>query len=570
MNCRARRAETISFGSKKQAETVAIGTSKQAKTIQKHEAETMLSSVRSLPKRRDRDDECNSQVELIRAFGDRVKRNSILAYDDNGDPADEAAESLSLGETESTTSTASRQPHRLNSEARYIVTSFSDGGCGVEASNSSIDSIKGEGKGIKTQEPQISTEPATAKQRLAKQSLTKPTKVKSTSVSKDERRGTGKGVLNGRWKGASEGPGKNQKKDPNSGERNGVVRGIIKSVRSFDSNKVIGEVRDLAQKRGVLLSAAIHYVKKTVRKESQPEKSFSTVISDEDCAGDGSKDVSRSPEGGGVGGAYDEEEKLEYGVTDYMISSTAFRLGSMSTALTKVCGERKSADDEPEDIERSTSIATTLSTIDTAVKNNLQQEHSSDIINKEDDVDTETSCSYFSGSLLSNKSAEEEGDIDNLVCASACFRMNTSAKKKKQAQPEASVSNDEEYDRDTLASYPADEVREMLVVVPLVRKTISSITRSEEYNDMDSLLVEKFERHSARFNEEAVVFVYNGAESAANAPYFRRRRRLQQPAAVANDDEGCIAVQLDAVSESMEVVMNSLEMLLGRFWPVYD
>ena len=570
MNCRARRAETISFGSKKQAETVAIGTSKQAKTIQKHEAETMLSSVRSLPKRRDRDDECNSQVELIRAFGDRVKRNSILAYDDNGDPADEAAESLSLGETESTTSTASRQPYRLNSEARYIVTSFSDGGCGVEASNSSIDSIKGEGKGIKTQEPLISTEPATAKQRLAKQSLTKPTKVKSTSVSKDERRGTGKGVLNGRWKGASEGPGKSQKKDLNSGERNGVVRGIIKSVRSFDSNKVIGEVRDLAQKRGVLLSAAIHYVKKTVRKESQPEKSFSTVISDEDCAGDGSKDVSRSPEGGGVGGAYDEEEKIEYGVTDYMVSSTAFRLGRMSTALTKDCDERKSADDEPEDIERSTSIATTLSTIDTAVKNNLQQEHSSDIINKEDDVDTETSCSYFSGSLLSNKSAEEEGDIDNLVCASACFHMNTSAKKKKQAQPEASVSNDEEYDRDTVASYPADEVREMLVVVPLVRKTISSITRSEEYNDMDSLLVEKFERHSARFNEEAVVFVYNGAESAANAPYFRRRRRLQQPAAVVNDDEGCIAVQLDAVSESMEVVMNSLEMLLGRFWPVYD
>jgi hypothetical protein len=507
---------------------------------------------------------------LIRAFGDRVKRNSILAYDDNGDPADEAAESLSLGETESTTSTASRQPHRLNSEARYIVTSFSDGGCGVEASNSSIDSIKGEGKGIKTQEPLISTEPATAKQRLANQSLTKPTTVKSTSVSKDERRGTGKGVLNGRWKGASEGPGKSQKKDLNSGERNGVVRGIIKSVRSFDSNKVIGEVRDLAQKRGVLLRAAIHYVKKTVRKESQPEKSFSTVISDEDCAGDGSKDVSRSPEGGGVGGAYDEEEKIEYGVTEYMISSTAFRLGSISTALTKDCDERKSADDEPEDIERSTSIATTLSTIDTAVKNNLQQEHSSDIINKEDDVDTETSCSYFSGSLLSNKSAEEEGDIDNLVCASACFHMNTSAKKKKQAQPEASVSNDEEYDRDTLASYPADEVREMLVVVPLVRKTISSITRSEEYNDMDSLLVEKFERHSARFNEEAVVFVYNGAESAANAPYFRRRRRLQQPAAVANDDEGCIAVQLDAVSESMEVVMNSLEMLLGQFWPVYD
>ena len=573
MNCRTRRAETISFGSKKQAETVAIGTSKQAKTIQKHEAETMLSSVRSLPKRRDRDDECNSEVELIRAFGDRVKRNSILAYNDNGDPADEAAESLSLGETESTTSTASRQPNRLNSEARNIVTSFSDGGCGVEASNSSIDRIKGEGKGIKTQEPLISTEPATAKQRLAKQSLTKPTTVKSTSVSKDERRGTGKGVLNlnGRWKGASEGPGKSQKKDFNSGERNGVVRGLIKSVRSFDSNKVIGEVRDLAQKRGVLLSAAIHYVKKTVRKESHPEKSFFTVISDEDCAGDGSTDVSRSPEGGGVGGANDEEEKIEYGVTDYMISSTAFRLGSKSTALTKDCDERKSADDEPEVIERSTSIVTTLSTFDTAVKNNLQQEHSSDIINKEDDVDTETSYNYFSGSLHSNKSAEEEGDIDNLVCASACFHMNTSDKKEKQVQPETSVINDEEYGRDTVASYPADEVREMLVAVPLVRKTISSITKAEDYNDMDSLLVEKIERHSARFNEEAEVFVYNGAESAADAPYFRRRRRLQQPAAVDNDDEGgCIAVQLDAVGESMEVVMNSLEMLLGRFWPVYD
>jgi len=551
MNCRTRRAETISFGTKKQAETVAIGTSKQANIIQK-QAET-TSSVRSLPKRIDRDDECNSEVELIRAFGDRVKRNSSIAYDDNGDSADKAVESLSLGET----STASRQLNRLNSEARYIVTSLSDGACGVEASKSSIDIIKGEGKGIKTQEPLISTEPATAKQRLAKQSLT------------DERWDTGKGVLNGRWKGASEGPGKGQKKDLNRGERKGVVRGIIKSVRSFDSNKVIGEFRDLAQKRGMLLGAAINYVKKTVGKDIKPEKSFSTVISDEDCAGDGSKDVSRSPECGGVGGAYDGEEIIEYAVTDYMNSSIAFRLGSMSTALTKDYDERKSADDEPEDIERSKSIGTTLSTIDTAVKKKLQQEDSSDIINKEDDVDTEMS-SYLSGSLLSNKSAEEEGDIDNLVCASACFDMHTSAKKKKQVQPEASVRKDEGHGRDTVANYPADDVREMLVVVPLARKTMSSITRSEEDNDMDSLLIEKFERHSARFNEEAVVFVYNSAESAAAAPYFRRRRRLQQPAAVANYDEGCIAVQLDAVGESMEVAMNSLEMLWGRFWPVYN
>jgi hypothetical protein len=561
MNCRTKRAQTISFGTKKQAETVVIGTSKQAKTVKK-QAET----IRSLPKRRDRDEECNSEVEFIRAFGDRAKRNIFIAYNDNCDPTDKAAESLSLSETESETSTASTQLNRLNSEAPYIVTSFSDGGCGVEASNSSIDNIKGESKG-KTQEPLISTEPTITKQRLAKQSLTKPTTVKSTSVSKDERRGTGKGDLNGRWKGSSEGPGKGQKKDLNRGEIKGVVRGIIKSVRSFESKKIIGKVRDLAQKRGVLLSAVIHYVKRTVGKELQPENTFYNVISDKDCSDDGSKDVSRSPECGGVGGAYDEEEKIEYGVTNYMISSTAFRLGSMSTSLKKDWDERKSANDEPEDIQRSTSIATTSSTIDTAVKMKPQQEDSSDIINKEDDVDSEMSYSCFSMSLLSNKPAEEEGDIDNLVCPSLCFHMNTSAKKKKQVQPEASVGNDEEYDHDPVASYPADEVLDMLIVVPLARKTMSSITRSKE-DDMDSLLVEKFGRHSARFNEEAVMFVYNGAESAAAAPYFRRRRRLQQPAAVANDDDSCIAVQLDALGESFDVVINSLEMLWGRIWPV--
>jgi hypothetical protein len=553
MNCRIRRAETISFGTKKQAENVSFATNKQAKAMKKH-AET-ISSVRSLAKREDRDEECTTEIESTRAFGDRVKRNSFITCDDNGDPTDEAAESLSLGETESTTSTTSRQLNRLNSEAHYVVASLSDGGFGVEANNSSIYDIKGGSEGIKTPVPLISMETVTGNPTLAKQTSAKITIVKSTSVSKDEGRGTRKGVLNGRWKGPSEGLGKGKDEDLNKGERKGVVRNIINNVRSFNSNKVIGEVRNLTEKRGVLLRGAIHYVKKTVGKELQPEKSFSTVILDEDCASDRPKNVSRLPECGGVGGAYDKDEKIEYGLTDYMVSCTAFRFGSMSPALTKDCGERKSADDEPQDIERSTSIATTLSTIDAAVKKKQQQEDSSDIINEEDYIDTEMSYIYFS------ESDDEEEDFNNLLsCASACIHMNTNAKKKKQVQPESSVSNDEECDRNTGVNYPAEEVREMLVVVPMVRKTIPPITRSEE--------VEKYEHRTARFNEEAVVFVYNDAMSAAAAPCFRRRRRLQQPAAVADDDEGCLAVQLNAVGESIQVVIDSLGMLLGRFWPV--
>ncbi|KAL3807561.1 hypothetical protein ACHAXA_001430 [Cyclostephanos tholiformis] len=476
MNCRTRQAETISFGTKKQAETISVGTNKQAEATSsetKNQAKAD-SFVISTPERRDRD-----------------KKFGGTTY--------EAEESLSLG-TESTTSTESRQLQRLSSDVRYILASLSD----VEASSTSIDKIKGKRNGIKTTNPQIATEPATAK---------------PTSLKKDEGRGTWKGVISGRGKGLSI----SQRIFGNKIHSKGKIKSVVKSKNkicsggssslatadlpktstkaSADATTRMNETlakktfrglktsaRNLTEKRGmVLLSATINRVKKKASEEVQPGTTFYTVIT-EDCRGNGSMDATWTPECGGA---------------------------RISLAQTKDPDEAKSINDESLSIERSLRIVSTSLVSDES-----------------------------SNSILSTSEP-------------ACRAMDTDAKRGKQVQPES------------LASYHDDDIAERFVTIPMTMRKVSSISRiSDNDDDMDSLVDEKYERQSARFNEEAEEFVYNRSKSAA-AKYRRRRRRLRQPAAVyrrhslfANDDKGFLAVQIDALNESMEAVMNSMETVL--------
>jgi len=212
----------------------------------------------------------------------------------------------------------------------------------------------------------------------------------------------------------------------------------------------------------------------------------------------------------------------------------------MSPALTEDREEPISVCNKAQDTERSLFIASTLSAIDSAAKKKQQQEDSTAAsTTQEEDED-------------SIKSLPEEDIL--FLGSSACFTINTDPKEKKQVHPDSSVSSDEEDNHDTVVSYPPDEV--------------SSITRSsEEDNGMDYLEVEKYERYSARFSEEVEEFVYNGAKSTAAGRCRRRRRRLRQPAVVADYDEGCLAVQLDAVGESMEVLMDSVDTFCDKIWP---
>jgi hypothetical protein len=79
---------------------------------------------------------------------------------------------------------------------------------------------------------------------------------------------------------------------------------------------------------------------------------------------------------------------------------------------------------------------------------------------------------------------------------------------------------------------------------------------------MDFHVDEKYERHSAQFSEEEEESVHNGSESSAAAKYRRRRRRLREPASCTDDVEGCFALPIDVVGESMEAVSSSMETML--------
>jgi hypothetical protein len=100
----------------------------------------------------------------------------------------------------------------------------------------------------------------------------------------------------------------------------------------------------------------------------------------------------------------------------------------------------------------------------------------------------------------------------------------------------------------------------IFVTFPMTARKVSSISRSlESDDDVDFYLDGRDERHSVRFSDEAEEFVYNGAKSVA-AKYRRRRRMLRQPAAAfGSDDEGCFSKQIDAVGESLEAAMESME-----------
>ncbi|KAL3782106.1 hypothetical protein ACHAW5_007271 [Stephanodiscus triporus] len=563
MNCRTKQAETVSFGTKKQAElcssvekskkSVSCGTKKQAGNI---------SFICSLPlmKGKDRDDECNNAVELLRTFDGSVNKSSSIANDDSGDPIDEDEDSLSLGETESTTSTASKQLNRLKSKVHYIVTSSSDGGCGIEASKMLNDNIKGDSKGNKTTKTLISKDKATAKLNLVKSTLAKLALAKSTLAEPTlaEPTSANKGEGGGAWKALRNGQGLDihTKKDLNEGAGKGVVNGITKNVRSFDSNKVLGKVRNLAKKRRALLSASIYQVKKTMGEKLRPEKTVSTVrvstvMLDEDCAGDRSgcvvsegadeenlRSIKVTGEDGKIG--RHDPQKLEC-----VVSS---RSNGMSPTLAKDLEEPISVYDKP------LFTASTLSAIDSAAKKKQQQEDSTvSSTTQEEDDDTNNNRTYFSKRHDSIKFLPEEDIL--FSSASACFTTNNDPKAKKQVHPVSSDSSDGEDNQDTVVSYPPDEV--------------SSITRSsEEDNGMDYLEVEKYERYSARFSEEVEEFVYNGAKSTASGRCRRRRRRLRQPAAVADYDEGCLAVQLDSMGESMEILMDSVDTFCDKIWTV--
>jgi hypothetical protein len=153
-----------------------------------------------------------------------------------------------------------------------------------------------------------------------------------------------------------------------------------------------------------------------------------------------------------------------------------------------------------------------------------------------------------------------------------------------------------------MASDPADEVVERFVTHPMTTKEISSIGRSldneddkdrhvdekgkrhsifvtfpmttkkvsltsrslESVDDADCYLDGGDERHSVRFSDETEEFVYNGAKSVA-AKYRRRRRMLRQPAAASvSDDEGCFSMQIEAVGETLEAMMTSMETALRQ------
>lgn len=153
----------------------------------------MISFVGLLPKRRAGDDEC-------------------------GDPiTDEAEESLSLY-TESTTSTASRQVHRMSSDVGCILASLlSD----VDAKKyASIDNIKGKSNGIMNTRPRGPTVPATAK--------------RTASVKNDEGRCTWKDDINRRWRAVNKGRGC---KEHTMGRSKGVVKNKLK-ISDGDSSGV--------------------------------------------------------------------------------------------------------------------------------------------------------------------------------------------------------------------------------------------------------------------------------------------------------------------------------------------
>jgi hypothetical protein len=108
-----------------------------------------------------------------------------------------------------------------------------------------------------------------------------------------------------------------------------------------------------------------------------------------------------------------------------------------------------------------------------------------------------------------------------------------------------------------------DCILKRFVTFPVTMKQISSISRRwDDNDDMDFHVDEKYERDSAQFSEEEEESMHNGSELLAAAKFRRRRRRLREPAACADDNEGCFALPIDVVGESMEAVISSMETML--------
>jgi len=362
-----------------------------------------------------------------------------------------------------------------------------------KASNSLIDDIRDVCKGSMTSEQLISTESATYK----------PTLINSTSTNKGKGRGFPSLQLLTQSANRDH-PGKGDNKDLIKNKSRGGVKGIMKSRRKghiapktttndpypdqrqdiqyllsffslraapgpraspphtttktrnyrqchhrYSQDEKLNKTTRLGLKTKVgslSKSTFIHNAKMNTIEESPK-----LVLPDEDCAGAGTEDDSWLPGcGGGGGGVYGEEEKIEH-----ELSTSTSRCDNMSPVLTKNSDKPMYVDYKHLETESSLPIAST--------------------------------------------STPQRKGVSTMRCLVA-----VEAVEKKQQQKEESFSSsliDEDAKNTTIdasissRNHPDDEVE--LTGIP--SSITSSITDEAEYD----------ERHLARFREEAEEFVYN-------------------------------------------------------------